>query len=169
MWMRNKVCLLSFNSVAAAKLNGLCGHLRSQLFHLLSCELYLLVVCCDFCRICSEGLTIKKLLIWYRVSGRSTRINQCKRAFIAQLPYLPVRESMAVMWHLWLVLKLEECGEDFQILETASLQILRDYSHGQDPTLRADSFLASTVTKYYNECIFGHPHDFVTLEFHTTN
>jgi hypothetical protein len=76
---------------------------------------------------------------------------------------------MAVMWHLWLVLKLEECGEDFQILETASLQILRDYSHCQGPTLGADSFLASTVTKYYNECIFGHPHDFVTLEFHTTN
>jgi hypothetical protein len=50
--------------------------------------------------------------------------NQCKCAFIAQLPYLPVRGGTVDMWHLWLVLKLEERGDDFQILETASLQIL---------------------------------------------
>jgi hypothetical protein len=37
---------------------------------------------------------------------------------------------MAVMWHLWLVVKVEECGENFQIFGTALLQILRDYSHG---------------------------------------
>jgi hypothetical protein len=43
------------------------------------------------------------------------------------------------MWHLWLVMKLEECGENFQILGTASLQILCDYSHGRASTLAADS------------------------------
>jgi hypothetical protein len=37
---------------------------------------------------------------------------------------------MAVMWHLWLVVKLEKCGENFEILGTGSLQILCNYSHG---------------------------------------
>jgi hypothetical protein len=72
-------------------------------------------------------------------NGRATRINQSKCASIAELPLLPVREGKVVMWHLLLVVKLEEC-EDFQILGTTSLQILRDYRHGWASTLAADSF-----------------------------
>jgi hypothetical protein len=33
------------------------------------------------------------------------------------------------MWHLRLEVK-EECGENFKILGTASLQIMRDNGHG---------------------------------------
>jgi hypothetical protein len=36
------------------------------------------------------------------------------------------------------VIPFLECDEDFQILGTALLQILCDYSHGQAPTLGAD-------------------------------
>jgi hypothetical protein len=43
------------------------------------------------------------------------------------------------MWYLWLVVKLKECSEHFQILEAASLQILRGYYHGRAFTLPADS------------------------------
>lgn len=39
----------------------------------------------------------------------STQINQHKRVFIAELPYLPVREGtvyiIVVGWHLWLAVK----------------------------------------------------------------
>jgi hypothetical protein len=56
---------------------------------------------------------------------------------------------MAVMWHLWLVVKLEECGENFQILGTASLLILRDYSHGRASTLAPDNFFFFTITKFH--------------------
>jgi hypothetical protein len=55
------------------------------------------------------------------------------------------------MWHLWLVVKLEECGENFQIFGTASLQILCDYSHGQTSTSGAESnfFVFFTITIFH--------------------
>jgi hypothetical protein len=59
------------------------------------------------------------------------------------------------MCHLWLV-KLEECGENFQILRTASLQILCNCSHGRSSTLVADNFFFHflTIMKFhYNEFI----------------
>jgi hypothetical protein len=81
-----------------------------------------------------------------------------KHAFIADLPYLPVQEDMVIMWHLWLVVKLGECGEDFQIFVPALLQILRNF-HGRAPTIGADSkFLLNffTLTKFhYNEFILA--------------
>jgi hypothetical protein len=62
---------------------------------------------------------------------------------------MPVREGTAVMWHVWSVVKFEECGENFQILGTALLQILRDYSHGRASTLAADKFFFSFF--HYNK------------------
>jgi hypothetical protein len=58
---------------------------------------------------------------------------------------------MVVMWHLWLVVTWEECGDNFQILGTASLQVLHDYSHGRASTLAADSKIFFIF--YYNKFI----------------
>jgi hypothetical protein len=58
------------------------------------------------------------------------------------------------VWHQWLVVKLEECGENFQIMGTTSQPILHNYSHGRPSTLAADSYYFFTITKfYYNKFI----------------